>query len=144
MKNNAGKDFLLLLLGLGMLGVGLVLFFSKVDLTTGYQLWGLLGDRNVMGMLFIPFILGIVLWVMFSKNIWPKILTWVSVVAMIICVISSLRVRYNYDAFSTIMMVILIFVGGALTLKKLYIDSPRRSSKDKNEDTDKYSGRSRP
>lgn len=137
MKNNAGKDFLLLLLGLGMLGVGLVLFFSKVDLTTGYQLWGLLGDRNVMGMLFIPFILGIVLWVMFSKNIWPKILTWVSVVAMIICVISSLRVRYNYDAFSTIMMVILIFVGGALTLKKLYIDSPRRSSKDKNEDTDK-------
>lgn len=134
-NNNAGKNFVLLLLGLGMLGVGLVLFFSKVKLTTGYQLWGFFGDRNIMGMLFIPFILGIVLWVVFSKNIWPKILTWVSVVAMVVCVISSLRISYNYDAFSTIMMVILIFVGGALTLKKLYIDSPRRA-KNKEDNSD--------
>ncbi len=134
-NNGAGKNFLLLLLGLGMLGVGLFLFFSRVDLTTGYQLWGFFGDRNILGMLFIPFILGIVLWVMFSKSIWPKILTWVSVISMVICVISSLRFRYHYDAFSTIMMVILIFVGGALTLKKLYIDSPRRN-KNKEESND--------
>ena len=138
MKNNAGRDLLMLLLGIGMFGCGLVLFFMSVKVwTVNYSFWGFMGSFNATGVLFIPIILGIVLWIMFTKSIWPKILTWVSVVAMIICVISSLRVRYNYDAFSTIMMVILIFVGGALTLKKLYIDSPRRSSKDKNEDTDK-------
>jgi len=135
-NNSSGKNFLLLLLGIGMLGVGLFLFFSRISLTTGHQLWGYFGDRNFLGMLFIPFILGIVLWVLFSKNIWPKILTWVSVVAMVICVISSLRFRYTYDAFSTIMMVILIFVGGALTLKKLYIDSPKRAKNNEDKDDD--------
>lgn len=134
MKNSAGKDFLLLLLGLGMLGGGLVLFFSQVQLrTVGYSFWGFVGNRNVTGVLFIPLILGIVLWVLFSKSIWPKILTWVSVVAMILSVISSLRFEFHADGFTTIMYIILIFVGGALTLKKLYIDSPRRSN-DKDDD----------
>lgn len=134
MKNSAGKNFLLLLLGLGMLGAGLVLFFSQVQLrTVGYSFWGFVGNRNITGVLFIPLILGIVLWVLFSKSIWPKILTWVSVVAMILCVISSLRFEFHADGFTTIMYIILIFVGGALTLKKLYIDSPNRNS-DKEDD----------
>jgi len=128
MKNSAGKDFLLLLLGLGMLGSGLVLFFTRVELSTvNYSFWGLVGNRNITGALFIPLILGIVLWIMFPRNIWPKILTWVSIVAMILCIISSLRFYYRNDAFTTIMLMILIFAGGALTLKKLYIDG--RSSK---------------
>lgn len=127
MKNSAGKDFLLLLLGLGMLGSGLVLFFRNVGFYTGSQFWGLVGDRNITGALFIPFILGVVLWIMFPRNIWPKILTWVSVVAMILSIISSLRFTYKSEAFTTIMLMILIFGGGALTLKKLYIDG--RSSK---------------
>lgn len=135
-NNNAGKNFLLLLVGLGMLGSGLVLFFSQVQLrTVGYSFWGFVGNRNVTGVLFIPLILGIVLWVLFSKSIWPKILTWVSVVAMILSVISSLRFEFHADGFTTIMYVILIFVGGALTLKKLYIDSPKRN-KNKNDEDD--------
>lgn len=136
-NNNAGKNFLLLLLGLGMLGGGLVLFFSQVQLrTVGYSFWGFIGNRNVTGVLFIPLILGIVLWILFSKSIWPKILTWVSVVAMILCVISSLRFEFHADGFTTIMYIILIFGGGALTLKKLYIDSPGRgrNKEDNNEE----------
>lgn len=95
-----------------------------------------MGNRNVTGVLFIPLILGIVLWVMFPKNIWPKILTWVSVVAMILSVVSSLRFDFSSNAYTTIIYMILIFAGGALTLKKLYIDSPRRSNK-KDETDDK-------
>lgn len=134
MKNSAGKDFLLLLVGLGMLGSGLVLFLKTVSLyTVSYSYWGMIGNRNAIGALFIPFILGIVLWVMFSDNIWPKILTWVSVIAIVLAIISSLRFDFRSDAFTTIMYIILIFVGGALTLKKLYIDSwvARKSNKDK-------------
>lgn len=132
-NNGAGKNFLLLLLGLGMLGGGLVLFFTQVRVdTVGYSFWGIIGDRNATGILFIPLILGIVLWIMFSKNIWPKILTWVSVVAMILSVVSTLRFSFHSNAFTTIIYIILIFAGGALTLKKLYIDSPRREkNKDK-------------
>lgn len=136
-NNSAGKDFLLLLVGLGMLGAGLTLFFQQVRVyMVTYQFWGYVGNRNVTGVLFIPLILGIVLWVMFPKNIWPKILTWVSVVAMILSVVSSLRFDFSSNAYTTIIYMILIFAGGALTLKKLYIDSPRRSNK-KDETDDK-------
>ncbi len=136
MNNSSGKNFLLLLVGFGMLGSGLVLFFQQIQFTTvGYSFWGFVGNRNITGALFIPLILGIVLWVLFTKSIWPKILTWVSVVAMILSVISTLRFNFHADGFTTVMYLILIFVGGALVLKKLYIDSPNRTkNKDSVED----------
>lgn len=128
-----GKDLLLLFVGLGMLGAGLVLFFRQVQLTTvAYSFWGLVGNRNITGALFIPLILGIVLWILFTKSIWPKILTWVSVVAMILSVLSSLRFNFHSDAFTTLMYTVLIFAGGALTLKKLYLDSSSKGDKDEN------------
>ena len=131
MNNSSGKNFLLLLVGFGMLGVGLYMFFSKLHLDIGPYWWGFFGQNtNVLGILFIPFILGIVLWVFFTDSIWPKILTWVSVITMIVSVVTTLRPRYSYDAFSTITTIILIFVGGALVLKKMYLDSPKKSKKD--------------
>lgn len=134
MNNKSGKDFLLLLVGLGMLGGGLTLFFQQVQVyMVTYSFWGYVGNRNVTGVLFIPLILGIVLWIMFTKSIWPKILTWVSVVAMILSIVSSLRFDFRSNAYTTIIYMILIFAGGALTLKKLYIDSPRRKDKKDNE-----------
>ncbi len=137
MKGSSGKNFLLLLVGFGMLGAGLVLFFQQIQFTSvGYSFWGVVGQRNITGALFIPLILGIVLWVLFTDSIWPKILTCVSVVAMILSVISMLRVSFRLDGFTTIMYVILIFVGGALVLKKLYIDSPGRAKKKDSDDSD--------
>lgn len=131
MKNNAGRDLVMLLLGIGMFGVGLVLFFMNVRVwTVNYSFWGAMGSFNATGVLFIPIILGIVLWIMFSKSIWPKILTWTGVIAMVVCIISSLRFGFNGNAFSILMYIVLIFGGGALTLKKLYIDAPKSSDRD--------------
>ncbi len=131
MNNSSGKNFLLLLLGFGMLGSGIVLFFRQIELSTvNNTFWGLVGDRNLTGALFIPLILGVVLWVLFSNSIWPKILTWVSVVAIVLSVVSTLRLTFRRtDGFTTIMYLLLIFIGGALVLKKLYIDSPKREKK---------------
>lgn len=131
MNNSSGKNFLLLLLGFGMLGSGIVLFFRQIELyTVNNTFWGLVGDRNLTGALFIPLILGVVLWVLFSNSIWPKILTWVSVVAIVLSVVSTLRLTFRRtDGFTTIMYLLLIFIGGALVLKKLYIDSPKREKK---------------
>ena len=130
MKNNAGRDLLMLLLGIGMFGSGLVIFFLNVKVTSGYgrNLWGLTGGFDVTGVMFIPIILGIILWIMFSKSIWPKILTWVGVISMVLAIISDLRITFPLDsAFSVFMYIILIFGGGALTLKKLYIDGPKNN-----------------
>ena len=131
MNNSSGKNFLLLLVGFGMLGSGLVLFFRQLELiTVKYSFWGLVGERNLTGALFIPLILGVVLWVLFTNSIWPKILTWVSVVAIVLSVISTLELRFRRaDGFTTVMYLLLIFIGGALVLKKMYLDSPKRSKK---------------
>ncbi|MBQ9700210.1 MAG: hypothetical protein IJV71_06260 [Lachnospiraceae bacterium] len=128
MKNNAGRDLVMLLLGIGMFGAGLVLFFMNVRVwTVNYSFWGVMGGFNATGVLFIPIILGIILWIMFPKSIWPKLLTWVGVIAMVLCIISSLRFGMNGNAFTILVYVVLIFGGGALTLKKLYIDGPRKN-----------------
>ena len=128
MNNSSGKNFLLLLLGFGMLGSGIVLFFRQIELyTVNNTFWGLVGDRNLTGALFIPLILGVVLWVLFTNSIWPKILTWVSVVAIVLSVVSTLRLTFRRTDG---------FIGGALVLKKLYLDSPKREKKKDSEGSD--------
>lgn len=130
MGNRPGKEFALLILGLGMLGSGLVLFFTKTVVSTNqFMYWGVFGGIRFNGMLFIPFILGIILWVMFPKNMWPKILTGVSVVSIILAIISMIHFDFRANAFELFMYIILIFVGGALAFKVLVIDDPKRGKK---------------
>lgn len=134
MNNKPGRDLALLVLGLGMLGCGLVLFFKSIHVyASDYAGFGLLGDRfaaSGIGVLFIPLILAVVLWVLFPKNIWPKILFWVTIVAMVLYVISLIRVSFRSNMLTTVMYVMLIFIGGALSFKKLVMDDPKRG-KDK-------------
>lgn len=129
MENKPGKEFGLLLLGLGMLFGGLALFFLRINVTSGQLYWGLFGNRGLSGIIFIPFILGIILMVLFSKSIWPKILTGLGVLAIVLGVISTMTFRFSANMFETITYMILIFVGGALCLKILVIDDPKRGSR---------------
>ena len=133
MNNKPGKDLALLMLGLGMLGCGLVLFFKSVGLHIDrYAGFGLLGTRYTtsgIGILFIPMIIGIVLWVLFPKNMWPKILFWLSIVAMILYVVSMFRIDYHANLFDAVTQILLVFIGGALSFKKLVMDDPNRGNK---------------
>lgn len=130
MGNRPGKEFALLILGLGMLGSGLVLFFTRTSVyTTQFLYWGAFGGIRLNGVLFLPFILGIILWVIFPKNMWPKILTGVSVVSIIVAIFSMIRFDFRANAFELFMYIILIFVGGALAFKVLVIDDPKRGKK---------------
>ena len=134
MNNKPGRDLALALLGLGMLGCGLVLFFKNIYVyASDYAGFGLLGTRypvSGIGVLFIPLILGVVLWVLFPKNICPKILFWVSIVAMLLYVISLLRVKLTSNMLTVVIYVMLIFIGGALAFKKLVMDDPNRGKKE--------------
>ena len=129
MENKPGKEFGLLILGLGMLFGGLALFFLRINVTSGQLYWGLFGNRGLSGIIFIPFILGIILMVLFSKSIWPKILTGLGVLAIVLGVISTMTFRFSANMFETITYMILIFVGGALCLKILVIDDPKRGNR---------------
>ena len=129
MENKPGKEFGLLLLGLGMLFGGLALFFLRINVTSAPLYWGLFGNRGLSGIIFIPFILGIILMVLFSKSIWPKILTGLGVLAIVLGVISTMTFRFSANMFETITYMILIFVGGALCLKILVIDDPKRGNR---------------
>ena len=133
MNNKPGRDLGLALLGLGMLGCGLFLFFRSFTVVIeNYAGFGLLGNRfpsNGVGVFFIPMVIGVVLWVLFPKNIWPKILFWVSIVAMVLYMVSLLRLRYTGNFLDVIVQVLLIFIGGALAFKKLVMDDPNRGNK---------------
>ena len=127
MEKRNGKEFGLLLFGMGMLFGGLVLFFLRIEVSSKPLLWGLFGSSaRLSGLIFIPFILGLVLMLMFSKNIWPRILTGFGVLFIVLSVISTLGFYYRGSMFETIMYIIMIFVGGALCLKILIIDDPNR------------------
>lgn len=126
MEKKSGKEFGLLLLGLGMLFGGLALFFLRINVYSRPLYWGLFGNRGLTGIIFLPFILGLVLMVMFSKSIWPKILTGLGVLAIVLGVISTMGFSFSANMFETVMYMILIFIGGALCLKILVIDDPNR------------------
>ena len=134
MNNKPGKDLALALLGLGMLGCGLFLFFKSIKLVISqYAGFGLLGDRfpqSGIGVFFIPMIIGVILWVLFPKNIWPKVLFWVSIVAMILYVVSLFRIHYAGTLLDAVVQILLFFIGGALSFKKLVMEDPNRG-KDK-------------
>lgn len=134
MNNKPGKDLALALLGLGMLGCGLFLFFKSIELWVDqYAGFGFLGNRfpsSGIGIFFIPMILGVVLWVLFPKSIWPKVLFWVSIVAMILYVVSLFRIKYRGDLLTAVVQILLFFIGGALSFKKLVMEDPNRG-KDK-------------
>lgn len=127
MEKKNGKEFGLLLLGLGMLFGGLGLFFLRIEVSSRPLLWGLFGSgARMSGLIFIPFILGLVLMVMFSKSIWPRILTGLGVLFIVLSVISTMGFYYRGSMFETVMYIIMIFLGGALCLKILIIDDPNR------------------
>lgn len=119
-KNESGSGFFQLLLGLGMLVGGIALFFLRIKVSTAPLYWGLFGSNvGLNGMIFIPFIIGLVLMIMYSESIWPKILTGLSVVAIVLGVLSTLKFSFSANMFETVTYIVLIFVGGALCLKIL-------------------------
>ena len=53
----------------------------------------------------------------------------VTVVALIVGIISMIRFSLRNDLLNLVIQIILIFAGGALTLKVLVIDDPKRKNK---------------
>ena len=58
--------------------------------------------------------------VIFPKQIWPKVVSGLAVLIIILAVISSVRITYiRTNFFTFLLMILLIFVGAALVLRIL-------------------------
>jgi hypothetical protein len=114
-------------IGLTMFIVGVYIFLSNITVTNGFsfstvffRVGGGFGVDIVSGMIFIPFIFGIGMVFYNKKNLIGWVLTIGSIVLMMIGIIVSLRFYFKpMNAFSIIILLILIFGGAGLFLKSL-------------------------
>lgn len=127
-RNSAGKQLLLLLLGILMCGGGLFLFSKQINVVTYgfgsvYGRWGLFGGRGIPGgMILIPLIIGIVVWVIFPDSFAGKLISMLGVLFIIFGVISSISLEFRRTSlYELVLMLILIFGGGALALRILFV-----------------------
>lgn len=142
-RNSAGKQLLLLLLGILMCGSGLFLFAKHVTVGTYgdgfnsmYGRYGLFGGRGVPGgLVLVPLIIGIVVWVIFPRSFAGKLITMLGTLFIIFGVISAIRLEFpKTSLYELVLMLILIFGGGALALRILFMPDmgsgkPKRRSK---------------
>lgn len=138
-RNSAGKQLLLLLLGILMCGGGLYLFAQQITVTTYsfnnvYGRWGLFGGRGVPGgMILIPLIIGIVVWVIFPRSFAGKLITMLGTLFIIFGVISSISLEFRRTSlYELVLMLILIFGGGALALRILFVPDLGSKKNDRN------------
>ena len=126
-KNSVGKDLILLLIGVAMCVGGLFIFSNNVTVSSfsmsRVSYWGMFGGRSMPGgLIVIPLILGIVLWIALPKTFIGKLVTVLGALIIILGVMSSVTLRFrSASLFEYIMMLILIFGGGALALRILLL-----------------------
>lgn len=140
-KNSAGKQLMLLFLGIVMCCGGLFLFSKQIDVeaftfTNVFGRWGLFGGRGVPGgMIVIPLIIGLIVWVIFPKSFAGKLITILGGLFIILGVIASVNLTYRRSSlFEFILMLVLIFGGGALALRILFmpdVDDEKASKRSK-------------
>lgn len=123
-KNSPGRDLALLILGMVMVVGGLFLLFNQLDVSSTWggniTFFGMLGSGVPSGLIVIPLIIGVVLMVIFPKRIWPRIVSGLAVLIIILAIIDSVRITYRSTSFFVFLMIILlIFIGAALCLRIL-------------------------
>lgn len=125
-KDNPGRDLALLILGMVLTVAGLYLFFSQVSVSSSFfggrvDFWGIMGSGVPTGMIIIPLIIGVVLMVIFPDRIWPKVVSGLAVLIILLAIISSVRLSYNNsNFFNFILPILMIFIGAALCLRILF------------------------
>jgi hypothetical protein len=111
--------------GLIMMAVGFYMLLNKITITSGFGMGSSIyrfgGSYNLTtGMIFIPFIIGIIMIFYNSKKPWGWVLSVASLSAMIFGVISTVQIRMqSMSSFDAIIIFILAFGGLGMFLKSL-------------------------
>jgi len=115
--------------GLVMMCVGGYIFLSKVSVSSGAlaggfgfatRLYGAGGFGITGGMIFIPFIIGIIMIFWNSKNPFGWLLSGLSIIALIVGIIVNIRMTLMpMSAFDIIVLIVLMAGGAGLFLSSL-------------------------
>jgi uncharacterized protein len=133
--------------GVGQFAIGFVLsiasltfFFNSVQVTNGTSGWvsslvtqgmgnGTLGTAS-MGLLFVPFFLGVLVLFYDSKKTWGWLLMWAGLGILVVEIMSRITFFFNFRA-SYLLLLIVLFAAGAGMMLRSYraIDEVDDSSK---------------
>lgn len=112
------NELLMFLAGLAMLIVGLYILSQRVMVHTSW--WGIGGFRLNGGLIFIPFIAGII-WLFATESLGAKVLTGLGVAFVVISVILSVDISLvTMTLFDWVVLLVLIFGGIGLLCRVLF------------------------
>lgn len=106
-------------------------FLSKVQVRTGYG-WNIFGWGLPSGLIIVPLIAGIV-WLFMDTRSWgARIMTFAGLLVIVAALISSVTFRiYNVNLYEWLLMLIMMFGGGALLVKTIFGSDSGRDAKPK-------------
>lgn len=124
--NRGARELTIFIAGVLMCAAGLYLFLSNVSVQTrflggGVRFFGLIGGSGIpSGVVTIPFIIGIIMLFFAPESIWPKIVTVIGMLFILLAIIDSTKLEFERtNAFNYIIMVVLIFGGFAMVMRIL-------------------------
>lgn len=129
-KSKVQNDIVTFFIGLVMLVVGLYLFMQNVEVTTANIFTFSMFGHRMDGLIFLPLIASII-YIFFSYNKVSKTCFFLSIVLIIVNVIMNLRLYWNTQSlFVTIIIFILLFGGGALVMKTIFVNPNGKHGRD--------------
>jgi len=122
-----------LYIGILLMAIGLWFLFDSVRVTSGQYGWITGGFRNMWslttstGIIFIPFIIGVVAIAYNTKAIWPRFLTGAGILMLIVEMFSRIRFLFNIKTSSLLLMLGLFAIGIGLTLRGWFVRRDNQS-----------------
>lgn len=124
---NKKNELLFFLAGIILCSVGLFILFNRVHVGSGF-FGGFMGTLSIgrfsfpSGLIVVPFIISIV-WMFVSDSIVPKFLTVLSILLIVVAIIMTTHFWMdNMTMFDWLLILVLIFGGGAMVAKVLFTD----------------------
>ena len=124
---NKKNELLFFLAGIVLCSVGLFILFNRVHVGSGF-FGGFMGTLSIgrfsfpSGLIVVPFIISIV-WMFVSDSIVPKFLTVLSIILIVVAIIMTTHFWLDtMTMFDWLLILVLIFGGGAMVAKVLFTD----------------------
>lgn len=123
---NKKNELLFFLGGIVLCSVGLFILLNRVHVGSGFG--GLMGMLRIgsfsfpSGLIVVPFIISVV-WMFVSDSILPRFLTVLSMILIIVAIIMTTHFWLDtMTMFDWLLILVLIFGGGAMVAKVLFTD----------------------
>lgn len=121
-KNDSnGNELLQFFLGIILLGAGLFMLSTRVEVTNSWHIWRIGNFDISSGLVTVPLIIGIIWYFFNSKSIIPKIIITLGVIFIVATIIMSIRIHFiTTSMYEYILIIGMAAAGSGLLLKTLF------------------------